>query len=468
MQPATFASCDLTLLLLGLFKTYIDYAIFRFRLLSQLDDPPLHIALLPQSKRTEQASFSYARSYIAYQVLWENSTTSFLGRIGRAAKALCEEDGNTGDEAISACTDSLVHLAMGADLLTVLRKLKAEGLDECTDRDLKADIAVAAIYLGKHSYVESLMIGGVEGCAVPDVRSTVFGTAFHAAAMQGNVGMIELLLSHIAEYRDEGVLPVRRQHQILLDASKHGRQAAFDFALDKRPINLPREEPEPRWNPDIRVLRRVLQTTPSPPNYERVAAILGPNSKVFKRSYCGWPTGWLRCRAGFGDVEMVHYFLDRGANPNFAKGVKTYTPLLSAIKTDNKSIVGLLLEAGADPNIPHPPHSPLMYAIWKGNLSVVKLLLGGLTDVNEGSPPPIILAVFKERLDLFRLLREHGARLDTPETGGWAMAVAKLHGLSSMIDVLVCEGVNQDVVLHQAVPAGQWHWWYGYLWPRIG
>lgn len=49
----------------------------------------------------------------------------------------------------------------------------------CSDADLEADIYVAAIYLGKQSYVESLIADGIEFCAVagrPDVDSTIVNT----------------------------------------------------------------------------------------------------------------------------------------------------------------------------------------------------------------------------------------------------------------------------------------------------
>lgn len=74
-------------------------------------------------------------------------------------------------------------------------------------------------------------------------------------------------------------------------------------------------------------------------------------------------------------------------------------------------------------------------------------------------PPPIVIAVFKENSGMFRLLRENGARLDTPETGGWAMALARSHEFCSMIDLLVREGVGKDVVLHRVAQADErlWH-----------
>ncbi|KAI8629705.1 hypothetical protein F5Y19DRAFT_475154 [Xylariaceae sp. FL1651] len=325
-------------LLVGQFKTYIDHIIFRLRLLCRLFDtlPFQSTEILFQRK---PAFAYYVRSYLAYQMLREKSTTSLLGRIHRAAKAVCEKEVNTGDYAV---------------MTNPVSKSPKKSFDE----DLKADLYVAAICLGKQSYVEELIAKGSEFCNTaiqPDVRSTVFGGAFHAATRQGNLNMIELLLSRIAEYRNTCFLPVSRQQELLRSASLCGHQDAFDFALDMRPISLPTES-ERTGCSDVMVLEKVIMNR-------------------------------------------------------------------------------------------------------KGNTTVVKLLLSQGVDIHECYPPPIVLAVFKERMDLFNLLREHDARLDTPETGGWAMALAKLHHLSSMVDVLVREGVGQDVVLHYVPTIGQ-RWWH--------
>ncbi|KAI0538437.1 ankyrin [Xylaria digitata] len=445
------------------FKTYIDYLIFRLRLLSQMFDSFRN----PESLfRRKPAFLSYVRSYLVYQVLREKSTTSRLGRIYRAAKAVCEIEGNTGDEAVMTCINSLVRLAMSGYTYELLREPIVKP-NKCSDKELEADLYVAAIYLDKQFYVEGLIADGIEFCDIagrPDVHSTVFGKAFSAAIRQGNLGMIKLLLSCNAEYRDTGFIPARERREILRSAGFYGHQDAFNFALDMRPINLP-EEPERRVHSDARALERVIRSMPFPQSYERVAAILGPDSKVFGPYHFGTPTGWLEQWARLGEVDMLRYILDKGANPNCTEPSCIWTPLLSAIGSDNEAIIRILLEAGADPNVPHPPHLPLMEAVWVGNVAVVKLLLSHGADVHEGCPAPVVIAAFKERMDLFRLLTEHGARLDTPETGGWAMALAKWHGLSSMVDVLVREGVGQDVVLHW-VPTNQQHWWRHNLWPR--
>ncbi|KAI1179788.1 ankyrin [Nemania sp. FL0916] len=435
------------------FKTYIDDSIFRIRLLRQ------HLISGRRIFRNSKASREYVRSYIAYQISRTTSTTSKLGRIRGAAEALCGEDGNPGYETVAACINALTFLAASNDRDSLILAPNAREEDDCSDEDLEADLSVAAVYLGKQSYVRNLV---AQNSQFHCIRSTIFGQAFFAATLKGNVEMIKLLLSCSSQYRDEGILPVRQQNQIIRWASFYGHQEAFDFALDARPITLPEKQSDRRGDPHASVLESSIHRIRSLQNYQRLATILGPNSRVFKNHSCFTsPCGWLQRHASLGAAEMVRYFLAMGADPNHAR----CKPLLSAIKSDDEEIVRLLLEAGADPNMPPPPRSPLIYAVWIGNISIIRLLLEGITNVNEGDPPPIVLAIFKERLDIFRLLRDNGARLDTPETGGWAMAVAQSHGLSSMIDVLVSESVGLDTVLH-TVECEQWLRLSFSLWPE--
>ncbi|KAK8058042.1 hypothetical protein PG994_008490 [Apiospora phragmitis] len=150
---------------------------------------------------------------------------------------------------------------------------------------------------------------------------------------------------------------------------------------------------------------------------------------------------------------MVKHLLEQGVLPHQEQGgvedyhVEFCKTLIDAVKHGNTDIVRLLLEHGADPNRLHAPDSPLMVAVRKGWFSVAETLFAAGAGANDDSPPPIVLAVLKENMDMFRLLRRHGARLDTADSGGLAMTVAVHHGLQSMVDVLEHEGVERDMIL---------------------
>lgn len=459
-----------------LFKNYIDDAIFRLRFFSQLIGAPYWVHRFPQpTGDRHQGWLSYVHSYLAYQASREQFTTSWFGRIHRIAQALCEQDSDTGSESLSTCLNSLIpHAAKrytgrfdencpGSD--SVLQEPTAE-LRRCSDLDLKADIFVAAVFLGKKAYVERQLSDGTISCITQShgIFSPVFGGSLEAAVCQGDLEMVKLVLSCAADYNDTGTHSRTCQHEILRHASAYGHRAAFNFALDMRPMNLPETETERKRNSDAMVLEVALQATPWPDNYERAAAILGPDSRMFSPSRGLGPIAWLNGSAASDKVEMVRHFLSKGVTPNPTRNLGCFNPLLSAVRNRNETITRILLDAGADPNLYPPPYPVLTEAVWKGSIAIVKLLLDHGADVNGGCPPPIVVAVFKEHLAMFRLLREHGARLDTPETGGWAMSLVRLHGLHSMVDLLTSEGVGKDVILHRVGRSNE-NEWYERLWP---
>ncbi|KAI1352886.1 ankyrin [Xylaria sp. FL0043] len=362
------------------FKSHIDHSIFRMRYLSRLVGPPNYIQGLSRRNRPQRGFFSYVQSYIMYQVLRETSSRSPLGRIGQAGRAICEIDGKTGNEAIAARISSLTRLAMYININGLLRKPKAEEPEECSDRHLEADIYISAIYFGKQSYVESLTKNNnnklleVLGTDL-GFRSTVFGTAFHAATMQGNHDMIQLLLTCIDAYGNADLLR-SKQGEILLAASSYRHQAIVEFAFNMRAITLPEQGLQRRTDPDFRVLQTVFRSMPSAQTCERIAVMLGPDDGMSRSFGKRVSNSWLRRSVFLGNTELVRYLLDKGANPDYGEG----GPLLAAIRTDNETMVRMLLDAGADPNLPpqrilppeawidtcnpSPPNVALMCAVW--------------------------------------------------------------------------------------------------------
>lgn len=92
-------------------------------------------------------------------------------------------------------------------------------------------------------------------------------------------------------------------------------------------------------------------------------------------------------------------------------------------------------------------HAALMLAAKWGHIDIVRLLLNhrqasGMTfslDVSReqiNARPPIVSAVAMEDEKMFHLLLHHGATLQTAETGGLAVQVAKEEGLDSMLALL--------------------------------
>lgn len=92
---------------------------------------------------------------------------------------------------------------------------------------------------------------------------------------------------------------------------------------------------------------------------------------------------WLRLavKHGWQNVKMVQYLLDQGMDPNHSDGI---APLQVAMnRRDNLLVMRMLLDAGADPNLPNKNgYTTLMYAVTGKRVDCVRLLLDVGADVN--------------------------------------------------------------------------------------
>lgn len=84
-----------------------------------------------------------------------------------------------------------------------------------------------------------------------------------------------------------------------------------------------------------------------------------------------------------GSETAVRDLIKRGAGLNFER--KDETPLILAIRDKKTGIAKLLLEAGADPNLPESMHggTPLRWAVQMSNVEIVEILINHYNvDVN--------------------------------------------------------------------------------------
>ncbi|KAI1459657.1 ankyrin repeat-containing domain protein [Annulohypoxylon moriforme] len=228
-------------------------------------------------------------------------------------------------------------------------------------------------------------------------------------------------------------------------------ERVFGFALDIKPTDLVKREIFFGWANDLQDISFLTLYTQDPEIYTRLYSIIMSKSERFHLEDGRISQIVLNSRAERGHVDMVRYTLGHFPPYRLVNGLEGsrdgVKPLLMAVKAGNLDGVKLLLDYGADPNNCPATDTPLMRAARVSRISVVEILLKAGAKVNEGYPPPIVFAVFREDMYMFRLLRQYGAILNTPETGNWAMAVAELYGLESMVNVLVQEGVEKGAIL---------------------
>ncbi|KAI0891955.1 ankyrin repeat-containing domain protein [Annulohypoxylon nitens] len=458
------------------FKYFVDNAIFRLHLFGVVnveDD-------LSLTRRSEWDKF--AIQYLAYHVWIEKKSTTLRGRIRRAAVAISEKVGDTDESSVKARVESLCRLSLsngtrhslahtlfafdsidissysGPDRMIEPPSLLEEGLE--------MDLCIATVYLGYRSLVESYISRGYQlftAHGMGDVYSVAFGNAYSAALERGDLSMLRLLLSSDPDYNQSEPLDATIQIMTIRRAGLLSYKDMFDFALDSRPIDLgPSERDDSRDRLSGHVgyesLRASIRLTNNPNIFKRGASIFKSESKIFYST-----NGTLRDRlyeqASFGHVDMVRFFLNQPPWPkqeDIAVELKrTDVGILKAVEGGNLEIVKMFLDHGATVNSFPAFNTALMAAARLSRLAIAKVLLEAGAKVDEGYPPPIVMAVWKENMDMFRLLRQFGARLDTPETGNWAMAIAQCNELESMVDVLVKAGVERGAMLRRCHGVGE-------------
>ncbi|KAK8004546.1 MBOAT family protein [Apiospora arundinis] len=434
-----------------MFKRWIDDTIFRLRLINRIPGPPDWL-MSPGGKILYPEWYAYVYQYLAYQAWLEKDPKSLFGRIRRAAMTISELAGDAEQPAVMARLQALCGLACGlggadispsnsypllrTDRPKLIKFFTQRWVDGWTPEELENDLVVAAAHLGFRPVIDQAIFEGHLLCpwgSGTEVFSRVFGRVFQSALVKGDVSMLRLLLTSSTEYEPDGPLHRNIRSLIMKGAALFGHREAYDFALGG----------DLRGN-----IEYIMQEMRYPDQYERTRFMIsGRSSRPGVEQ--------LSLKIKHGHTEMVKYLLEQGISPNHEEGkaegpfCQPYKPLVNAVGKGSLEIVKLLLDHGADPNWFHETNTPLMVAARLGWYHIAETLLAAGADVYVGCPPPIVLAVLKEDMDMFRLLRRRGAKLDTPESGGWAMALAQLYGLESMVGVLEQEGVKADVILHR-------------------
>ncbi|EMD58262.1 hypothetical protein COCSADRAFT_49663, partial [Bipolaris sorokiniana ND90Pr] len=159
----------------------------------------------------------------------------------------------------------------------------------------------------------------------------------------------------------------------------------------------------------------------------------------------------LNAAAQRGNADMVRLLLEKGAPPNADDSVA----LSSACSIGAHATVRVLLEHGAQTETRRDDDEmwpPLHTAIQEGAWRCVQELLLFKSDANHecSGGTPLMFAVKAKRLDMAKLLVEHGAdvnkRHDEQTATALQMAVAQAGGLA-MVEWLVGQGADPDLAL---------------------
>lgn len=143
------------------------------------------------------------------------------------------------------------------------------------------------------------------------------------------------------------------------------------------------------------------------------------------------------------NIEMVELLLQYGADPNLPDGEnQSTTPLVTAIMENNYDIVKLMIDYNAEVNRLNTLNtSPLFNAVLMGHTEIVNLLLDSGADPHgSGGRPPIMVVSNKE---IMRLLQDEGVDIFLIDVqGSNALMGAAMFGNTEIVVLLIDLGLD--------------------------
>jgi hypothetical protein len=148
--------------------------------------------------------------------------------------------------------------------------------------------------------------------------------------------------------------------------------------------------------------------------------------------------------AGRGTIEVLRLLLEAGADPNLPGGSFGQTPLIAAVLRDRIEAAELLLEAGADPDA--RTRSGAVALHFAKDVETARLLLEAGADpglADSRGATPLMGAILLGDVGLIELLLEHGADPNaTDQDGRSALLYAKVMHFSEIEERLLAAGAK--------------------------
>ena len=150
-----------------------------------------------------------------------------------------------------------------------------------------------------------------------------------------------------------------------------------------------------------------------------------------------------------GDIGVIQQLIDAGADPNGAD-TRGRSALVAAISKSHHDAMKLLIEAGADVNLPEssPGRSPLQLVIDEApSIRSMEILLNAGADINQTDQrgeSALASAAFMNRSDALQLLLERGADLGVVNNQGISpLEWARRQGNHNIIELLRRAGMTK-------------------------
>ncbi|KAK8099509.1 ankyrin repeat-containing domain protein [Apiospora kogelbergensis] len=320
-------------------------------------------------------------------------------------------------------------------------------------KDLHHDLLSIASYYGDALLVRELLD------ATPDFRGGchLFHTPMYMAAYAGHKDVLLLLQEHMPEWG-------KRCSTSLRGAARRGQTDMLQLAMNppsSNPASIHDNHGTIRYQIHCTFLNN-LPTTVEGIEFVRLKILQNSSFvSILKRE--------LSRHAGLGNLDMVRYFLDQGADVR-GEMRRGHSPLREAIRHGHEDVVDLLVERGADVNQWEPLRerkkprrsnpSAIVAAVQSGSLAMLRkvLDLGAVLDAPSGQavffsgPHALTAAVALEHTAMVELLLEMGAadlcwpfyQLNPEEKHRrkWPLERARERGLDSMEELLGQKGIT--------------------------
>ena len=263
----------------------------------------------------------------------------------------------------------------------------------------------------------------------------MYAVAQNAAAQNGHVGVIKLLLENGVKIND--------MHTALYAAAHNGHAEVVELLLDNKvSVN---GKSTGGWT--------ALYAAACNSHAKVVELLLDNGAIINEKNPGGWTA--LNVTAKNGHVEVVKLLIARGANVN-EKTTDNWTALHIATYNGHAEVAKLLIARGANIKEKNKDNwTALHIAAYNGHAKVVELLLDNGAIINEktaNNSNALYVAAQNGHAEVVELLLDNGANINEKTAGGWtALHIAEHNGHTEVAELLTAHGAKK-INYHRTAP----------------